>query len=215
MASSIVTNSASNITASSATLNATVYLDGEATIFVWFHTDYYGGIWIGDQIYFNGQTGARAVSVNWNGLSPGQTYSFDARVLCDYTNATGATVSFTTLKTAPVVTTSEVTQIGTTSAKLNGLLTYGGSTTTISFEYGLTTSYGSSINGTPYTASGDSSLTATLTGLTPKTTYHYRIKAVSAEGTAYSNNGTFSTNALPKRKIHFPSVILSTSIGQR
>lgn len=63
------------------------------------------------------------------------------------------------------------------------------------FEYGTTTSYGSN---TPCWASpgaGESpvGVSASATGLTPNTTYHFRIVAASAGGVAYGGDETLTT----------------------
>jgi hypothetical protein len=58
-------------------------------------------------------------------------------------------------------------------------------------EYGLTTAYGSAttLNGSPVLSHAQ-----TVTGLTPSTLYHYRVKSTDAAGnTATSGDGTFTT----------------------
>jgi hypothetical protein len=70
-----------------------------------------------------------------------------------------------------------------------------GASTTVTVEYGLTTSYGSSMNATPNTVTGSTAtaVSAVLTGLAPTTLYHCRIKAVNSVGTTYSADSTFTT----------------------
>jgi alpha-tubulin suppressor-like RCC1 family protein len=96
----------------------------------------------------------------------------------------------------PVVTTLAATSITATSAVLNGSVNANGSNTTPSFDYGLTSSYGSSIAGTPaaITGSGATAVSATLTGLNPGTTYHYRIVGTSNGGVTRSANVIFTTS---------------------
>jgi len=67
-------------------------------------------------------------------------------------------------------------------------------TTDVTFEYGTTISYGSTITATqsPFTGNTIINVNATLTGLT-QTTYHYRIKAVNSLGTTYGSDLTFTT----------------------
>jgi hypothetical protein len=97
--------------------------------------------------------------------------------------------------TAPTATTVAASAISTTSATLNGSVNANNASTTVTFEYGLTTSYGSTINGTPNTVTGATatSITAALAGLTANTTYNYRVKAVNSSGTTYGSNMTFTT----------------------
>jgi M6 family metalloprotease-like protein len=101
--------------------------------------------------------------------------------------------------TAPTATTVAASGVSTTTATLNASVNANNATTTVTFEYGLTTSYGSTISGTPSSVSGTTltSITAALTGLTASTTYNYRVKAVNSVGTTYGSNMTFTTTAIP------------------
>jgi uncharacterized delta-60 repeat protein len=94
------------------------------------------------------------------------------------------------------VTTLPATQVQSRTAVLNGSVTDNGATATTGFEYGLTTSYGSNVAATPGSVSGHSSsaVTATITGLAPSTTYHYRVLA-SGFGTSAGEDATFTTAA--------------------
>jgi hypothetical protein len=67
------------------------------------------------------------------------------------------------------------------------------------FEYGTTTAYGSSTPDGDAGAGGAAvPVSAPATGLTPATTYHYRLVATSADGTAAGADMTFTTaNPLP------------------
>ena len=71
--------------------------------------------------------------------------------------------------------------------------------TTVHFEYGTTSSYGSR---TPESSSigsdeGRHPASATLTGLTPGTTYHVRAVATNEIGAMASPDQTFTTSASP------------------
>jgi len=95
----------------------------------------------------------------------------------------------------PVCVTSEATDITTTGAILNGTVNANGLSTTITFEWGLTTAYGSSLNANPATSIsiGDIGASAGLTGLALNTLYHYRVKAVNGVGTTLGLDKTFTT----------------------
>jgi hypothetical protein len=112
----------------------------------------------------------------------------------------GDEMMFTTGATgAPLATTLQATGIGADFATLNGSVNALCFATTVTFEYGLTVSYGMTINATPGIVDGgsDTPVSAYLSGLTVNQTYHFRVKAVSANGTTYGNDMTFSTGANP------------------
>jgi alpha-tubulin suppressor-like RCC1 family protein len=90
----------------------------------------------------------------------------------------------------PTLTTLAATT-GSTSAILNGTVNANNGTTVASFEYGTTTAYGSIIAATPNTVTGggDTAVSSTITGLTPTTVYHYRLRAGGITGT----DQTFTT----------------------
>ena len=97
----------------------------------------------------------------------------------------------------PAVTTNAATSATATSATLNGSVNRDGQATTYQFEYGTTTRYGSSVP-SPAEPAGDGtsagSESAYLTGLRQGTTYHYRIKATNATGSAYGSDQMFTTS---------------------
>ncbi|MBS0659772.1 MAG: hypothetical protein JSR82_16145 [Verrucomicrobia bacterium] len=98
---------------------------------------------------------------------------------------------------SPAFSVSPVTALTSTGATLNGTVNPSGASASVSFAYGLTPSYGSTITATPSSVSGTSptAVSATLSGLTPGTTYHYRVTAVTANGTFTSADQTFTTLA--------------------
>jgi len=81
------------------------------------------------------------------------------------------------------------------TATLNGLVNPNGAETTVTFEYGLTSSYGSSIVAKESFLYGDTArnVSADITNLDSLTTYHYRIKAENGKGITYSADSTFAT----------------------
>jgi MSHA biogenesis protein MshQ len=101
----------------------------------------------------------------------------------------------------PSVTTNAATSITTSGATLNGTVSSNGANTAVTFDYGLTTSYGGSppATATPSTilAGTSSAVSSVLTGLTCNTTYHFRVSGVSSLGTTNGNDLTFSTAACP------------------
>jgi M6 family metalloprotease-like protein len=101
--------------------------------------------------------------------------------------------------TTPTATTIAASGISTTGATLNAQVNANNASSTVTFEYGTTTSYGSTINGTPNTVTGatTTNITAALTGLTANVTYNFRVKAVNSAGTTYGSNMTFTTTTSP------------------
>jgi hypothetical protein len=104
--------------------------------------------------------------------------------------------TFTTAPAPPVIDTSGATPVTVHTASLNGSINPQGSATTVSFEYGLTSTYGTTTTPEAIGAlQGDQPVTSVvLTGLPPGTTYHYRLNADN--GTGGVQNGpdqTFTT----------------------
>ncbi len=102
--------------------------------------------------------------------------------------------SFTTA-TYPTATTNAATSVTSTTAQLNGYLGTVGSASSVNlyFDWGTTQSYGATVTATPSTASGGGiSFTYNLTGLTPRTTYHFRAKAAGGV-TGYGADQQFTT----------------------
>lgn len=93
----------------------------------------------------------------------------------------------------PKVTTLPATSITSNGAVLNGTVNANDNSTAVSFEYGLDTTYGTTVAGTPTPLTGTSAVPvgATLAGLTPGTTYHYRVKGVNALGASVGVDRTF------------------------
>jgi hypothetical protein len=91
-------------------------------------------------------------------------------------------------------TTAAATNIGESSATLNGTLA-GGSGKAY-FQYGTIATYGASTSAQGVGASGSPSpLAAAIGGLAPGTTYHFRLVAENSGGVIYGNDQTFTTDA--------------------
>ncbi len=106
----------------------------------------------------------------------------------------------------PIVTTGSATSISSNSATLNGTVNPNDKSTTYYFQYGTTASYGSSTSTENAGAgSADVSVRASITGLNPDTTYHYRLVATNSEGTSYGEDMTFTTTSTPTE----PKIALS------
>lgn len=97
----------------------------------------------------------------------------------------------------PTVTTDAASEVGVTTAKLNGSVTPNGTSTNYYYQYGTTTSYGSTIPAPPGMNIGSGwSYVYTwnnVSGLQPATTYHFRNVATNAGGTSYGVDREFTT----------------------
>ena len=99
--------------------------------------------------------------------------------------------------TPPSVSTDHVDTITTTSATVYGYVNPNGLQTTAQFLSGLTNSYGQTTSVALAPASGASAqyVSATITGLSPGTAYHFAMSATNAGGTTTGGDLTFATLA--------------------
>jgi hypothetical protein len=130
-----------------------------------------------------------------------------ARVACEVAYVTYVNTS----PGPPLATTLPATNVLTSSATLNGTIQAGNLTTTVTFEYGTTMEYGNTIAATPATVTGNTptNVSANITGLDPLTTYHFRVKAVNNEGTAYGGDMSFTTTGACKDDFEPNNTVLS------
>jgi phage head maturation protease len=190
----VTTNPATLIASFSATLNGSVDPHGLTTS---IHFQYGTTTSYGLTTAPQSQTGNtfRSVSANISGLMASTTYHF--RIVA--TNSAGTTfgsdMTLVTLTATgpPVVTTSAATNITTSSATLNGSLDPHGLTTSVSFQYGTTTSYGHTTAMQNQTGNTYRNIAANISGLTTHTTYHFRIVATNSGGTRLGSDRTFTT----------------------
>lgn len=114
---------------------------------------------------------------------------------------TGAPNAAAQATAAPDATTGVATDVGQQTAKLSGTVNPNGSATSYTFQFGTTSSYGAQT--TPTSAGAGttaSTVSATLSGLAPGTTYHYRIAATNAQGqTTAGVDRTFTTQTRTSR----------------
>jgi hypothetical protein len=191
----VTTQGASSVTASSAKLNGTVDPNGEATnyYFEFGTTTSYGT----RTAVGNAGAGTRGggASATITGLAGSTTYHY--RIVASNTTGTtlGADQTFTT-QGPPVVITGTAQGVGTTTATLTGSVDPRGHTTTWHFDWGTTSAYGSKTPNQNMTGSfGAAGVGAAISGLTPATTYHYRLVASNSGGTADGSDATFTTPA--------------------
>ena len=107
----------------------------------------------------------------------------------------------------PTATTGPASQISMHGATISVTVIANAADATVQFQYGTSTSYGSSTM--QQTASGVTSvsLAAQLSSLSPGTTYHYRVVASSNDGTTVSSDRTFETSASTSSPSPSPSAL--------
>jgi hypothetical protein len=190
------TGSASAISVAGATLNGMVDPNGLAAT-SWYQygtTTSYGSATA--QVLLASGTSFAPVSTSISGLNASTTYHFQLVTVTASGTSFGADQLFVTLSGPPVVITGSASAVAGQSATLNGSVNPNGADTSVYFKYGTTSSYGS-VTGTQGAGSGASAapISAAVSGLTPKTTYHFAIVAVSASGTTTGADQSFTTTA--------------------
>jgi hypothetical protein len=108
------------------------------------------------------------------------------------------TASTAVAASSPSVKTGSATSVKETSAVLNGSINPNGATTKYWFEWGLSSSYGST-TAVHTLKAGIKAVSVHLTanGLSPDVTYHYRLFAQNGSGTASGSDRTFKTTGHP------------------
>jgi CSLREA domain-containing protein len=96
----------------------------------------------------------------------------------------------------PIVATTPALSIGLTSATLRGTITPSSQGTGYYFEYGTTTAYGSQTQSLflPPPSNTQVTVSSLVAGLKQGTTYHFRVTALNADGTARGADQSFTTN---------------------
>jgi hypothetical protein len=197
-APAVSTGTVTAVTATSATLTGSVNPEGQSTIYYFQYgpTAAYGS----QTPPLSAGSGATGVNVSASVASLAPNAGYHYRLVA--TNATGTShgsdASFKTA-TAPVpaATTGGTLALTSTSAALTGTVNPGGQATTYYFQYGPTAAYGSQ---TPPLSAGAAStsvnVSAAVGSLTVNTTYHYRLVATNASGSAFGADRSFKTPAL-------------------
>jgi hypothetical protein len=111
-------------------------------------------------------------------------------------DATSNTVDVFTSFVVPDVSTGFASSLAETSATVTGVMNPDGlPVTSCVFEYGTTTSYGEEekCSASPGSGSGPVAVSASLSGLTPLTRYHFRLKVANANGSDEGQDHSFVT----------------------
>jgi hypothetical protein len=142
------------------------------------------------------------MSSNLSGLSPDTTYHYRIVATNNAGTTEGIDTTLTTLPATPPTATAEAaTGVSQSGATLRGKVNpHGGSISDCHFEYGAGLSYSMTVPcptavGVVTTNVAESQ---PVTGLSPATNYHYRLKVTSNTGTVTSNDSEFTTPAGPQ-----------------
>ncbi len=196
----VVTEPATSVTQTSATLNATVNPEGVTVSdchFEYGTTEAYGTSVPCSSLPGSG-TSPVAVSASVAGLKANTQYHFRISATNVNGTSTGSDQAFTTLPNAPAVVTEPASSVTQTSANLNATVNpEGANVSDCHFEYGTTALYGTSVPCSSLPGSGESpvavSASLSLGALSENTTYHYRIVATNTSGTSYGSDVSFTT----------------------
>jgi hypothetical protein len=143
-------------------------------------------------------------AVQLTALQPSTTYHFRFVAVNAAGTATGRDQSFTTEPPERLSAVS-VTKVGASSATLSAWIFDFGLPATYRYEYGTTTAYGLATSSAALAAAeGELRAPATLTGLSPSTTYHLRLVVETAAGTTRSPDVSLTTEAITAPSILLP-----------
>ncbi len=203
----VVTNAATLVNQTTATLNATINVGSKPLTsqgFEWKLAN--ANTWTNVSQSLTGNTILHSLT----GLTANTAYEFRAYAINADETIYGDVQTFTTLAIPPTVVTDAATLVTQTTATLNGTITTGSeSIISQGFEWKLS----SASTWTPLTLSGNS-LTHNLTGLNPNSAYQYRAYATTASGTVYGTTQNFTTLAVvPPTVVTSPATAISQNVA--
>lgn len=148
----------------------------------------------------NGSAGT-ALSIKASALSPETAYRYRVTVASNAGSVTSSAQTFETLpETPPTVTTESPTAVTQNAVTIKGKVNpNGGSASDCRFEFGTSISYGSNFPcvGLPGPVAADVAKSRSISGLTPDTTYHYRLVVTTNAGTSEGDDVEFATASPP------------------
>ena len=191
----ITTRAVSAITTNSANSGATITSDGGATLSAW------GVCWSTSanptlsNSFLQNNVSTTIFGSALSGLTLNTTYYVRAYATNSAGTAYGNEQSFTTLAIViPIVTTTAISAVTSTSANSGGSLTYDGGGTVSAWGVCWSTSANPTLaNSFLQNTVSSGSFSSALSGLTLNTTYYVRAFATNSAGTAYGNEQIFTT----------------------
>jgi hypothetical protein len=147
---------------------------------------------------------AHPVSSPISNLIPGATYHYRA-VAINFTGTTYGPDQVFVTPGPPKVELSSSSGVGQTAATLNASVNPNSAATTVQFEYGTTTHYGTTTAGAAAGSDdGSHQIAVVVGGLQPATAYHFRVVASNPYGTTNGGDQTFTTQPPTKQKTEEP-----------
>jgi hypothetical protein len=137
-------------------------------------------------------TGGKVVRSDFYQIPPSDTGVGGVRFLGYFELNTNGLMTYVAYPTTPTVTTVAAGSITTTNALLNSTVNPNSDPTTMYFQYGLSTSYGST-SLTNYIGTTSGSYGLTVSNLVAGTTYHFQAVAYNRAGTNFGSDLTFAT----------------------
>jgi len=191
----VITTVISGISSTTATSGGTVTSDGGSTVTargVCWSTNTLPTVSLSTKTSNGTGTGSFTSSIT--GLTLGVTYYVRAYA----TNSTGTNYgveySFVTTNGFPILTTTSISGITSSSASSGGSITSQGSSIVTARGVCWSTSQNPTIsNSKTSNGSGTGTFTSSLTSLLPSTTYYVRSYATNSQGTAYGSQVSFTT----------------------
>ncbi|MEY3481103.1 MAG: hypothetical protein RIQ71_1878 [Verrucomicrobiota bacterium] len=225
-APSINSVSSSGVTDTGASLAAAVTANGAATtVFYQYGTATNYGTTTASQAIGSGNSPVN-VATNLSALTPGTLYNYRVYATNSAGTTYGTNKTFTTASPLPQVTTTAASFVGTGSANINGEVNPNGLNTSVYFEWSDRSDV--ITNATALQSAGaGTTLTnqwAALSGLSPDTTYFFRMVGVNATNSTtnkvYGATISFKTlpvkpivNTLPAANISVTNAVLAGTVN--
>lgn len=195
----VTTGAVTNITSTQATFSGTVTDDGGADVDMrgFCYGTSHNPTW-SDSFTFDG-TGMGSFTRTIEQLTPGTTYYVRAYARNSAGTAYGNEVSFTTLGggggvTLPTVTTSDVTNITSSTATCGGNVTSDGGASVVARGVCWSLTHNPTLDNSHTTdGTGIGTFTSEISGMLSEKVYYVRAYARNSEGTAYGNEVVFAT----------------------
>ncbi len=188
---------ATNVTSNSAAVSSTITADGGSEVLsrgvVWSTSD---NPTTSDYITSDGK-GLGSYASSLTSLNPGTTYNLKSYATNAIGTAYSSQISFKTLALLPVISTSDLSSVTSSSVDCGGNITNDGGSPVMargvcwSANQNPTTSDSKTSDG-----SGSGLFKSSITGLIPGTTYYVRAYSTNSIGTAYGNQLTVVTMAV-------------------
>jgi hypothetical protein len=125
-------------------------------------------------------------------------------------------INISSAPSGPTVVTTAATAVTSATATLNGTVNANGNSTAVTFDYGLTTAYGTNVPGVPSPVTGSvvTPVSAAITGLSPGTLYHFRVNGTNSNGSANGSDLTFTTPTPPPAVVTNPASNIGAATAQ-